>query len=316
MKISIAMATYNGAKYLKDQLDSVLNQTFSDWELIIGDDCSTDHTMEILTEYSQKDSRISIFQNDSNLGFKKNFEKIFCHCSGDYIACCDQDDVWTKDHLEVLLNNIGDNDCIGANAAICNNRLSSMCETTLDSVHIRPEIFDSNKLFTHECYYNLIQGTACLFKRSLLSKISPIPDTVVHHDHWIALNASISDGCAYIPNVVLQYRTHEKNAVGIATFSFRHLSGTLRHIPEFRSSMYNSKLAMLQHLLSGDLTLQQKSIIQNAISFFSNLKENQNRIKTTAFFVQNYKAITLSSRKSICHFLYRVLNLALFGIML
>lgn len=316
MLISIALATYNGEFYLREQLNSILNQTFSDWELVVGDDGSTDSTLDILKEYSQKDSRISFFKNSSNLGFKNNFGKIFSHCSGEFIACCDQDDIWTKDHLEFLLKNIGNNDCIGANAIICNSNLKSTGKTTLDSKHIERSYFDNSKLFVHECYYNLIQGTASLFKSSLLNQIMPFPNTIAHHDHWIALNASISSGCTYTPYEVLYYRTHENNAVGITKFSLRHSLKTLVNIAKHRSSMYDSRLAMLQELQSKNLLESQKTSIQAAMSFFKNLKENKNRIKETFYFIRNYKAITLSSYKNFGYFLYRVINLALFGIML
>ena len=101
-QISIAMTTYNGEKYLAEQLDSILSQTHTDWELIICDDCSTDSTWQILQEYAQKDSRIKIYKNEQNLGFKKNFEKAIGLCTGDYIALSDQDDVWFPEHLSLL----------------------------------------------------------------------------------------------------------------------------------------------------------------------------------------------------------------------
>ena len=100
--ISIALASYNGSKYIREQLDSILEQTYQDFELIICDDCSTDNTWQILQEYAQKDSRIKVFENERNLGFKKNFEKAISLCNGKYIALSDQDDIWIDNHLEVL----------------------------------------------------------------------------------------------------------------------------------------------------------------------------------------------------------------------
>ena len=91
--ISIAMATYNGELFIREQLDSILTQTLSDWELIVCDDGSTDNTLSILQEYANNDSRIKIYQNETNLGFKRNFEKAIGLCSGEYIALCDQDDI-------------------------------------------------------------------------------------------------------------------------------------------------------------------------------------------------------------------------------
>ena len=92
--ISIAMATYNGEKFLRYMLDSILSQTYQDIELIICDDNSSDSTCLILKEYEKNNSRIKLYFNESNLGFIKNFEKAISLCSGDYIALSDQDDIW------------------------------------------------------------------------------------------------------------------------------------------------------------------------------------------------------------------------------
>lgn len=118
--ISIAMATYNGEKYLREQLDSILAQTVQDFELVVCDDCSTDSTVRILEEYVEKDARIKIFCNEQNLGFVKNFEKAISLCQGECIALSDQDDVWLPEHLQVLLENIGEKDLCGTDASqIC-----------------------------------------------------------------------------------------------------------------------------------------------------------------------------------------------------
>ena len=103
--IGIAMTTYNGEKYLKEQIDSILNQTVSDFELIVCDDVSSDSTMDILNGYAAKDSRVHVFRNEENLGFLKNFEKAIRICldrGAEYVALADQDDIWTENHLEVL----------------------------------------------------------------------------------------------------------------------------------------------------------------------------------------------------------------------
>ena len=103
--IGIAMTTYNGEKYLKEQIDSILNQTVSDFELIVCDDVSSDSTMDILNGYAAKDSRVHVFRNEENLGFLKNFEKAIRIClDPEYVALSDQDDVWTENHLEVLVD--------------------------------------------------------------------------------------------------------------------------------------------------------------------------------------------------------------------
>ena len=98
-KISIAMTTFNGERYLREQLDSLYFQTLLPDEIVVVDDCSVDNTKEILEEYHKKKGLI-YYINESNVGVNKNFEKAISLCSGDYIALCDQDDVWFKNKIE------------------------------------------------------------------------------------------------------------------------------------------------------------------------------------------------------------------------
>ncbi|WP_296023787.1 glycosyltransferase [uncultured Treponema sp.] len=126
IKVSIALASYNGEKYIREQLDSILSQTVKDFELIVCDDCSKDSTLQILREYERKDRRIKIFENEQNLGFKKNFEKAILLCSGEYIALSDQDDIWTKDHLEKLFSIIGKHSLACGNALMVDENGKSL----------------------------------------------------------------------------------------------------------------------------------------------------------------------------------------------
>lgn len=108
--VSIALATYNGEKFIAEQMESILNQSFQDFEVIIHDDCSADETYNLLRQFAQKDSRIVLKKNEYNLGFAKNFKTIVDDCSGKYIAFSDQDDIWDIRHLEVLLSIIENKD--------------------------------------------------------------------------------------------------------------------------------------------------------------------------------------------------------------
>ena len=173
--ISIAMATYNGEKYLREQLDSILSQTITDWELIVCDDCSKDTTVGILKSYQRKDGRVKIFVNEKNLGFKKNFEKAIGLCSGDYIALADQDDIWHDNHLEVLLGLIGEVSLSCGNARLMTSD-SVVTEKKLNEV--------DNLLFIpiekEKLLYRIVfisdpfQGASMLIRKEFLSKILPI----------------------------------------------------------------------------------------------------------------------------------------------
>src|SRR5574344_1110138 len=114
--VSILLASYNGSKFISQQLDSIISQSYRAFKLLICDDCSTDDTYEILLKYAAKDKRIELYKNKTNLGFRKNFEKLVSLSKSYYIALCDQDDIWTSDHLSVLIDNIGTHDISCSNS--------------------------------------------------------------------------------------------------------------------------------------------------------------------------------------------------------
>ena len=210
--ISIAMATYNGEKYLREQLDSILAQTITDWELIICDDCSKDSTVELLTRYQRKDDRIKIFVNEKNLGFKKNFEKAIGLCSGDYIALADQDDIWHENHLEVLQELIGDASLSCGNASLMTAD-SVVTEKKLNVIDHLLFIPTKNEKLLYRILFisDPFQGASMLIKKQFLSKILPIPEGVLYHDAWIAACACFEKGIAYTFEQITDYRQHENN---------------------------------------------------------------------------------------------------------
>ena len=126
IKISIALAVYNGENFLSEQLDSILRQTLDNWELIISDDGSSDGTLSIIHKYMSQDSRIHLLENKTRHGCAGNFENALNHCTGVYIAFCDQDDVWTEDHLEHLLSIIGDKSLAFADAEAVDINLNTL----------------------------------------------------------------------------------------------------------------------------------------------------------------------------------------------
>src|SRR5882762_9584184 len=94
--VSIAICTYNGARFIRPLLQSITDQSYDDLEIIIVDDCSQDGTFDILNTFQEADRRVKLYRNEQNLGYVKNFEKAIDLCTGEYIALCDQDDIWQK----------------------------------------------------------------------------------------------------------------------------------------------------------------------------------------------------------------------------
>lgn len=210
--LSIAMATYNGERFLREQLDSLLTQTITDFEVVVCDDCSTDNTVAILEYYAKADARFRIYRNEHNIGFKKNFEQAIKRCKGDYIALCDQDDIWYPNHLELLLDNIGDcvlccgnSDIVDKDNVSLNKRMSDT-----DGVHFIPN--DTHKLLYRLFFVgNPFQGASMLLKTEFVKNCFPIPKGVSYHDAWICACACALGSISYSFTPVTRYRQHGDN---------------------------------------------------------------------------------------------------------
>ena len=208
--VSIALATYNGERFLKEQLDSLLNQTYQNTEVIITDDASTDGTKSILEEYAEKDSRVKLFFNDNNLGLIKNFEKAVQLTQGTVIAFADQDDVWASDKIEKLLANMGDAVLVYCNSEYIDADGKSMNRKLTD--YRNPS--NKRNLFIFDKDSGIwIAGHALLFRKELLDTALPFTP-YISHDTWIAYIAMLKGTIKFIPDVLVYYRQHGGNVVG------------------------------------------------------------------------------------------------------
>lgn len=208
--VSIALATYNGEKFIEEQMKSILKQSFQDFEIVVHDDCSTDETYDLLYQFAQKDSRIILKRNEHNLGFSENFKAIVEDCTGKYIAFSDQDDIWEPEHLEILLSIIGNKDVACGNALLVDKDNYPLGFTMREVVGMQKEI-ESDRICWRLFFDNFVQGSAMLVRKELCEKYLPVPDVVKFHDYWLALVASLNNGIVYTSKIVLRYRQHGNN---------------------------------------------------------------------------------------------------------
>lgn len=205
-KVSAVMCTYNGEKYLCEQIESILCQTFPVYELIIQDDCSTDKTVEIIKKYQERDSRIKLYINPRPLGFCFNFSTAYLKASGEYIASADQDDIWRKDKIEVLLKNIGNNALIFHNSCLFYNSPDEI-------VRLRY----SDKVMCNELHLLLkpfIAGHGCLFRHEILPDFQEVMNKAQHacYDYLLAIVAQTSGGITYSNEGLIYWRRHPQAA--------------------------------------------------------------------------------------------------------
>ena len=221
MKIDILMATYNGEKYLREQIDSILNQTFKDFNLIICDDCSKDSTWKILQEYEKKDSRVKIIKNEKNLGYNKNFEKLLSYVQSEYFMLSDQDDFWMENKVEESYRKITEEDLnlVCSDLEVVYENLntihSSMWEFWPD-YNIKNKIKKSNDY--RSCLMtNCVTGCTTIINSKLISELIPLPGYPIVHDWWIALVAGSKGPIGYIEKPLIKYRQHGHNQIGYVT---------------------------------------------------------------------------------------------------
>jgi len=203
--VSIALCTFNGTAYLTGLLDSLLEQTYPNTEIIAVDDCSTDQTFQILQAYRNEHPKtVHIHRNTANLGFSKNFEKAISLCTGTYIALCDQDDIWVKNKIEILVNNIGNHTLIYHDSRFIDQ----------DGRDLEKNLSDTTQMYTGKSNYfflrgNTVSGHAMLFKSSLKRYIFPF-DGRFYHDWWIAFVASSVGEIKYLDMPLVYHRRHNR----------------------------------------------------------------------------------------------------------
>lgn len=200
--ISVALCTYNGGKYIGEQLESIVAQSYKNIEIVIVDDASTDDTFNIITEWAGKDSRIRCHQNEANLGFNKNFEKAIALTTGDYIAISDQDDIWLADKLKLLFENIGGNWLIFSNS------------TYIGDKEGRPLLKDFKMPLDHRGFLlrNYVTGHTSMLSREFLSFALPFPDQGFY-DWWMGFVAVYHQKAVFYNKVLTFYRAHDESVI-------------------------------------------------------------------------------------------------------
>ena len=198
------MITYNGEKYLKEQVVSILKQLNNNDELIISDDSSTDSTVNILESFN--DNRIKLLKNNKFRNPTFNMENALKHAKGDYIFLSDQDDVWLENKVQTIISYLKEFDYVVSDCYITDENLRINNETRF----LKEAKITTNKflaLFRPTPY----QGSCAAFRRNVLQKSLPFPKYIQSHDRWIGYIASFFFNYKIIPEKLIYYRRHSNN---------------------------------------------------------------------------------------------------------
>ena len=214
-KIDVLLTTYNTKiEYLKKQLDSILNQTYTNFNLIISDDCSTNkEVVETLREYEQKDNRIKIYIQPQNLGYTKNFEFVLTKSTAKYIAYSDHDDIWYKNKLEESLKILKEKD---VDLVYCDAKQIDENGNTIHESYLRyknmPIISGKNIILPFSRHIAI--GCSQMFTKEVKDIMIPFTENTIAHDWNSVYIANRLKGFYCIDKVLLEYRLHNDNAFG------------------------------------------------------------------------------------------------------
>lgn len=204
MKISIAIATYNGEAYLQQQLDSFLNQTRRPDEVVVSDDNSTDNTVDILNSFKlMAPFDVKLIENKENVGYKNNFERALQQVSGELIFMSDQDDVWFEnkiDHIVNLVSQHPDTQVFIHDTEITDGDLNPSGRTKMGQIRAMGEDMRG-----------MVMGTCSVVRKSFIDLCVPMPDEILGHDDWIHLIAQKLETRKVIDTSLQYYRIHGTN---------------------------------------------------------------------------------------------------------
>lgn len=301
MTTSVALCTFNGERFLREQIDSIINQTISVDEIIVCDDGSQDKTVEILEDYAIKFPNIfKIFINEKNLRSVKNFEKAISLCTKDIIFLCDQDDVWISEKVSATLNqfqNYPNVQVISSNAFIINS--VNILQNVISIWDIAEYYFQDLKevLLFHR---NFATGATMAIRKNFASCIMPFsPEKLFHHDEWIAANAIHRNSFLFLKEKLIEYRVHKNQLVGGVILSQKCFDKTLQKITIPAEKM-NSRIlfSFLKKLQRKILNLENFKTIENEDFYDYILKELRIR--------KNSNLIIARKKFPFFYFLYKI----------
>ena len=225
--ISVCIATYNGEKYILEQLDSILLQLSEKDEVVVSDDNSTDNTLALIKEY---DSRIKVITN-TRKGVVSNFENALLAAKGDVIFLADQDDVWLPDKVEICLQALKNYDLIVSDCYITDEKLNIISDSFYETNRSKTNKY---KAFLRNPYL----GCAMAFNRTVLDLALPFPKSIPMHDIWLGNVAAFRKSVQFLPDKLIYYRRHGNNA---STASEKSQTTFLEKL-NFRTSVFVSLL--------------------------------------------------------------------------
>ena len=268
------MCTYNGEKYIKNQITSILSQSVAVDEIIICDDNSNDNTLSILMQFQIENvHKIKIYQNEFNIGSTKNFEKAITICKGDYIFLSDQDDVWKENKVKKVIQYFLNNpltEAVFSNGDLIDDKNEKIKNNTLwNSVFFMENQLKKpiNLFKLISSKRNMVTGATLCIKKEIKELILPFPEIKkYYHDEWIAITIASRKKLDYISDELISYRIHSKQQIG-------GKSNVQKDITQKHIKLSNYILGKTNPKSYQDFNLLSKTYFRNYLKF-KNVSEN------------------------------------------
>jgi len=272
--VTILVYTYNGEKFIEEQLKSLISQTYKNIEILIFDDFSTDNTIQMIENFiiNHPTFSIQLFKNNQNIGILKNVERSFHYINGKYIALCDQDDVWDQNKIKILVTNIKENILIYSNIQIMDKNSSLL------NIKVVKNPFENNN-YKAFWFSNYISGHSMLFTKELVQYLLPFPSKAyIHPDWYIAYIASIHGNIKYLDQTLVSYRQHDTQIT-----KFDDQSNT-------KKSKIDKKIKILKALNEYQLNnYTDQDLLESLINSFEQLQKSYFDIKLYLILRKYYK---------------------------
>jgi len=277
-EVDILLATYNGQKYIEQQLNSIVGQSYSNWKLYIRDDGSIDDTLAIVKRYiSNYPEKMYLVEDGlERLGPAKSFEQLCVHSDSKYIAFCDQDDVWLPFKLQLQIEKMIELEevhktnkpiLVHTDLVVVDDRLNLVSESFWQYQHLAPGKMSTLR---RQLVQNCVTGCTVLINRSLIELALPIPQKVIMHDWWLALVA-VSEGVMCEVNVpTVKYRQHENNDTGAKHWGLRFIIKSIKRGRDLQiQSLLKTRTQAVMLLESNVLSDKNRKIVERYISMYS-----------------------------------------------
>ena len=275
-KVDILVATCNGEKYVKEQIDSILNQTYENIRVIVSDDRSDDNTPKILKEIAKSDKRVILNLQKERLGVINNFEFLLKQVKSDFYMFSDQDDFWLPNKVEKMMERQKQEnaDLVFGDLEVVNEKLEIMYPSYGDYMLLNRKIKKCINSYEYNYLYNCVTGCTILGKTSMLDKILPLPNTskYVLHDHWIGIITGIYGKVAYVEETYIKYRQHGNNQVGTDKISHK-----FKKFSDVRELFLKIKIEIFQTFVDNNDRFPKEIQERNtkALNYFKMLKNKK-----------------------------------------